>query len=245
MATSLNEFFCTVFSFKDTINTPSCPLLPSNSIIGDIFFSQQDVINKIGKLRPNSTPGPDGISLRFLKDHVDILSRPLLMIFNSSMRTGEVPKDWKEANITPIFKKGSKSSLESYRPVLLTSVPCKLMESIIREKLANHLLTNKLINSSQHGFRNKTSCTKNLLEFLEKITSIVDNGDPMDMVYLFFSKAFHKVPKLRLIEKMRAHSIDSKILDWIFDWLTDRQQCMVLNGSFSGWRCVESGVPQG
>ena len=61
------------------------------------------------------------------------------------MSSGEVPSDWKIANVTPIFKKGSKSKTENYRPVSLTSVPCKLMESIIRDKVVNHLTINHLI----------------------------------------------------------------------------------------------------
>ena len=161
------------------------------------------------------------------------------------MSSGEVPSDWKIANVTPIFKKGSKSKTENYRPVSLTSVPCKLMESIIRDKVVNHLTINHLIKSSQHGFMKHKSVTTNLLEFLEKVTATVDGGNPLDIIYLDFSKAFDKVPRLRLIEKLKAHSICGNLLRWISAWLSDRKQRTVLNGSFSDWLDVISGVPQG
>ena len=67
----------------------------------------------------------------------------------------------------------------------------------------------------------------------------------MDLIYLDFSKAFDKVPKLRLISKLKAHGIVDYVLRWIGDWLTNRIQRVVLNGEFSEWAHVSSGVPQG
>ena len=92
----------------------------------------------------------------------------------------------------------------------LTSVPCKVLESIIKDNIVNHLLLNKLVIDSQHGFTKHKSCTTNILEFMEKVTMMVDNGDPVNIIYLDFSKAFDKVPKLKLLEKMKAHGIQGK-----------------------------------
>ena len=119
------------------------------------------------------------------------------------------------------------------------------MESIIRDNLTEHLLNNNLILSSQHGFLQKKSCVTNLLEFFETVTSYVDQGTPMDIAYLDFSKAFDKVPKLRLLNKLKAHSIDGNILRWMESWLSGRKQRVVLNGKYSAWEDVLSGVPQG
>ena len=197
------------------------------------------------KLKPGTAQGPDGIPARVLKDNCDVLCVPLSIILNKSMNAGCVPQDWKLANVTPIFKKGSKSKPENYRPVSLTSISCKLMESIIRDQVVSHLEINYLIKASQHGFMKNKSCTTNLLEFLEKITKIIDEGDAADIVYLDFSKAFDKVPKKRLLAKIKAHGIDGNVLSWFSDWLSDRLQRTVLNGCFSDWSRVYSGVPQG
>ena len=86
--------------------------------------------------------------------------------------------------IFSIFKKGSKASPGNYRPVSLTCVPCKIMESIMKDDLMAHLDRNKLIASSQHGFMKQRSCTTNLLEFLDRVTAAADKGKNVDTVYL-------------------------------------------------------------
>lgn len=89
------------------------------------------------------------------------------------------------------------------------------------------------------------SCTTNLLEFLEKATSVVDEGGGFDVIYLDFAKAFDKVPLKRLMRKVWAHGIRGRAYTWIKQWLTGRKQRVVLNGKFSSWKDVLSGVPQG
>ena len=145
----------------------------------------------------------------------------------------------------PIYKKGSKAEAENCRPVSLTSICCKIMESIIRDDMVEHLCQNSLIHSSQHGFTKSKSCLTNLLEFLETVTAEFDEGRPMDLIYLDFSKAFDVVPTRRLLSKLRAHRIEGNVLKWMDGWLTGRQQRVVLNGEKSDWADVTSGVPQG
>ena len=245
MATLLNNFFSSVFTREDTTNIPTMPTLPSNSVLNTVRFNASDVEKKIEKLKQTCSSGPDNICSKILKTSPTSMSVALTIIYNKSMTSGFVPTAWKEANVTPIFKKGLKCSVENYRPVSLTSIPCRVMESIIRDTIVNHLLDNTLINDSQHGFMKNKSCATNLLEFLEVVTSEADRGSPMDIVYLDFSKAFDKVPKLRLMEKLTAHSINGRVYNWIKSWLTGRTQRTVLNGKQSDWAEVWSGVPQG
>jgi hypothetical protein len=176
---------------------------------------------------------------------IDGVAPALVEIYNKSMETGEVPAVWKDANVTPIFKKGAKSNPSNYRPVSLTSVCCKVMESVVKDRVTAHLLENNLIKDSQHGFVKGRSCATNLLEFLEKATTAVDRGDSFDVVYLDFAKAFDKVPHKRLVKKLRAHGIKGRVLRWVKSWLFCRRQRVVLNGKFSSWEEVLSGVPQG
>ena len=115
----------------------------------------------------------------------------------------------------------------------------------MKDGIVEYLLRFKLINKSQHGFMSKKSCTTNLLEFLEKMTRILDDGEPADIIYLDFSKAFDKVPHKRLMKKMEALGITGNILNWTTNWLANRRQRTVLNGTHSDWSRVISGVPQG
>ena len=173
------------------------------------------------------------------------ISKPLAHVFNMSLQEGIVPLEWKEANIIPLLKKGSRNKSVNYRPVSLTSVICKLLESIIRDHIMDFLIKHKLINSSQHGFLKSKSCLTNLLCFFEEITKWVDEVSPVDIIYLDFQKAFDKVPHQRIILKLKSHGIGISIINWIEQWLTDRRQRVVVHGEVSNWKPVLSGVPQG
>ena len=148
-------------------------------------------------------------------------------------------------NIIPLFKKGSRNKSVNYRPVSLTSVICKVLETIIRDHMMDFLIKHKLMNPSQHGFLKARSCLTNLLCFFEEITKWVDEGSPVDVIYLDFQKAFDKVPHQRLIIKLKSHGMGNSIINWIEQWLKDRRQRVVVDGEVSSWKPVLSGVPQG
>ena len=80
--------------------------------------------------------------------------------------------------------------------------------------------------------------------FLKKITIWVDEGSPVDIIYLDFQIAFDKVPHQRLILKLKSHGIGISIINWIEQWHSDRRQRVVVDGEVSNWKPVLSGVPQ-
>ena len=247
MADMFNNFFASVFTDEDTnsVPEPRQTFDPGGDPLSDIVFMADTVRKKINNIRIGAAPGPDNITPRFLHATVDVISVPLAIIFTKSFEEGTVPDDWRQANITPIFKKGSKSVVGNYRPVSLTSVVCKIMESVIKDAIVKHMIKHKIINESQHGFVPGKSCLTNLLEYLDRLTEIVDSGQAADIIYLDFAKAFDKVPHCRLLAKVRAAGITGNALSWIQAWLHDRKQRVVLNGNASGWKSVRSGVPQG
>ena len=120
------------------------------------------------------------------------------------MDTDKVPADWRRANITPIYKKGNKMQPLNYRPVSLTSVVSKVMESLIKQDILLHLTTNELIRDAQHGFRAKRSCMTNLLTYLDDIVNAIDNRENVDVNYLDCEKVFDRVPHQRLMTKLEV-----------------------------------------
>ena len=105
-------------------------------------------------------------------------------------------------------------------------------------------LVKTLITKSQYGFLNARSYLTNLLCFLE-IFKWVDDGSPVDVVYLEFHKAFDKVPHQRLLIKLNAYGLGESMISWIQAWLTDRRQRVIVEGEISNWKSILSGVPQG
>ena len=173
------------------------------------------------------------------------IAKPLCIVFKLSLSTGEVPRDWKHARVTPIFKKGPKGDPGNYRPVSLTSIPCRILEAIIKDDMMEHLKNNQLLKDSQHGFLKGKSCTTNLTVFMDKITKVLDEGKCADIFYLDFAKAFDKVPHQRLLEKMKSKGIKGNVYNWISEWLTGRTQAVRVNEAESDPSDVKSRVPQG
>ena len=249
MSNILNEFFGSVFTdeniLKQLPEVKSNFIEDNNHMLRTVSLTRECVLTKLLKLKINKAPGVDDIVPRILVENAYALSEPLLYIYRISLETGKVPAEWKKANVTAIFKKGERECPGNYRPVSLTSHVCKVLETILKDNIVSHLNRFQLINGTQHGFIKQRSCLTNLLEYLEFVTNYVDQGYPIDVIYLDFQKAFDKVPHRRLMLKINAMGIIGDVSNWIENWLKDRYQRVVLLGNCSRWIKVRSGVPQG
>ena len=246
MAGILNAQYTGVFTREATGDLPQAETMyVGEEPLTDIKFEEEEVERKLRNIKQTGAPGPDKVWSKVLHDMADILAGPLAIIYNKLMEEGGVPLIWKMANVCPIFKKGTKGDPANYRPVSLTCVVGKVMESLVRDKIMEHLDRNSLIRPSQHGFMSGKSTATNMLVYMEALTKLLDEGHSVDVLYLDFAKAFDKVPHQRLLEKCKGLGMDGKLLEWIREWLKGRKQRVVLNGEASEWADVLSGVPQG
>ncbi|KFO77743.1 RNA-directed DNA polymerase from mobile element jockey, partial [Cuculus canorus] len=108
-------------------------------------IQEEAVRDLLAQLDVHKSMGPDGIHPRVLKELADVLSKPLSIIFQRSWLTGEVPLDWRLADVVPIYKKGCREDPGNYRPVSLTSVPGKVMEQVILSAIMKHTQENRVI----------------------------------------------------------------------------------------------------
>ena len=146
-------YFSSVFTTEDISSLP-IPVTKfeadKSEHLGQLFVTPEMIAKKIKKMKDNKSPGVDGMPPNLLKEIVEQISTPLAKVFTLSLQ-GIVPSEWKEANFTLLFKKGLRNKPENYRPVSLTSVVCKLLETLIRDHMVEFLVKHKLLNISQHG----------------------------------------------------------------------------------------------
>ena len=173
-----------------------------------------------------------------------MIDTPLSMLFQKSLNEGVVPLQWLEACITAIYKKGLKDIVGNYRPVSLTSVICKVMESIVRDEVVDHMDMNNILSNEQHGFVPRRNCVTNLLTCIEIWTRMVEDGESIDIIYTDFAKAFDSVPHQRLLEKVRNFGITGNVHNWMKSFLSARKQGVCVEAELSSWACAKIGIPQ-
>ena len=243
LAQTFAEAFASVF-------TPDDSLLPttnqtSPTMTDSITFTAPGILTQLLHLDPRKAQGPDKLSpslLKFLAPHI---SSSMALIFQHSLDTGEVPTDWRTANVVPIHKKGSRSNPLNYRPISLTSITSKIIEHVIAHHIRHHLDTNSLLSTNQHGFRRDHSCDSQLLSTSYDLINNFDNNIRTDLIILDFAKAFDTVSYPKLIHKLGTFGLHPLITRWIQSWLEDRTFSVVMKGSSSQPTPVTSGVPQG
>ena len=244
-AEALNSYFQTVFVTEEPLQDADHDPTSNFTQPVQVEFNASTVKKKLMNLKKDKSPGPDGIHPMLLHSTADMIAKPLADIFSASFEQGVIPADWRKANVSPIHKKGRKDNPNNYRPVSLTSVPCKIMESIVRDAVVEHIEKNTLISDHQHGFVQGRSCLTNLLEVLEAWTRILDEGYGFDVIYLDYRKAFDTVPHTRLLRKLSTYGIGNQVIAWVTSFLSNREMRVLVRGQASDWVSVISGVPQG
>ena len=227
----------------------NCPpwTLVTDKKIENVPVLDNEIISLVRNLNPNKAMGPDGISgqMLILCDNSVVL--PLKIIFQNILKTSVYPDMWKCANVTPVHKKGNKQLIKNYRPISLLPICGKFFEKIIFNTLYSYLNKNNLLTKNQSGFRPGDSTINQLLFLVNDIHEAFDNPKCLDVraVFLDISKAFDKVWHKGLIFKLKQNGISGKLLKFFESYLHNRKQRVTLNGFYSNYSSIESGVPQG
>ena len=241
----LSSFFSSVFTKEPEGDIPDATPRDVHTMIETVKIKEDVVRKKLNKLNTTKSMGQDKVHPRVLKELIDTIKTPLTILFNATIAEGAIPELWKQGNISAIHKKGDKRAAANYRPVSLTSVICKLMESVLRDSIISHMKSHNLFSKYQYGFVSGRSTTLQLLQVIEEWTEWIDGGGSVDVCYLDFMKAFDTVPHRRLAAKVHSYGTRGQMLEWIQSFLRDRKQRVQINGTASSWCGVESGIPQG
>ena len=219
--------------------------LSSTPHMESISISVNGIAKLLKDLNPHKAAGPDQIKPLVLQRLRDTIASVLQVIFQRSLDTGRVPKDWSTAFVCPLFKKGDTSLASNYRPISLTCILCKVLEHIVTTNIVSHMDKYNLLYDLQHGFRSKRSCETQLVTLIEDLMRNCTAGSQTDLVLLDFSKAFDKVSHQKLLLKLHRYGIRGPTLRWIQAFLSDWTQTVVLENEKSNTVPVTSGVPQG
>ena len=200
--------------------------------ISSITFNCNDIATIIRSLDPNKAHGYDMISIRMLKICDKSICKPLELIFQSCIKHGKFPNEWKMANVVPVHKKSDKQILKNYRPVSLLPICGKVFERLIYNSLFEYFIENDLISPNQSGFKPGDSCTNQLISITHEIYQSFDDGFEVRGVFLDISKAFDKVWHNGLIYKLKQNGVAGDLLDTLTNFLKERKQRVILNGQY-------------
>ena len=248
-ANLLVSHFSACFSQSSHNNNCQCSSLSSMARepgLSSVTCTTDEVHKLLCSLKTNTASGPDGLSSHMLRNTASAITSTLTKLFNKSLSTGAVPSEWKLSNITPVFKgKGDPYCVANYRPISLLSLPSKVLERIVHNRLLKYLLANNILSSRQFGFRPGGSTQEALLFATNDWSCCLDKGTSVAAVFFDLSKAFDRVPHCQLLHTLASVGVSGSLLNWFHSYLSNRTQRVVVDGHSSEVHPVTSGVPQG
>ena len=188
-ANILNQYFSTVFSKATDVEPPDMGPSPFPDF-PQIEITSAGIIKLLKDLDPSKSTGPDRIPGKLLKFMASEISPCLVLIFSASLHQGMVPQDWKQALVSPLFKKGNRKDPSNYRPISLTCICSKLLEHIIHSNIMLHLQKHNILSNTQFGFCKHYSAELQLIQTTHDLTLNLNNKSQTDAILLDFSKAF-------------------------------------------------------
>ncbi|KAK3087639.1 hypothetical protein FSP39_008683 [Pinctada imbricata] len=241
----LNRYFASISNIDDlNADVPEIDMKTSNHL-SNISISESDIIDILKTLKLGKANGIDEISHHMLKFTINSVVNPLKLLFNMSLSSHKFPSLWKKALVMPLYKKDDKHLPSNYRPISLLSTVGKVFERCLFKYLHNYMLDNKLFYEFQSGFLPNHSTTYQLIELYHHICLNRERNEHTCLVFCDISKAFDKVWHRGLIKKLSSFGFSGHLLDFLQDYLSDREQAVILKNHRSSFLKLGAGVPQG
>ena len=162
-----------------------------------------------------------------------LIVQPIVLLFNQSVNQGTFPNRLKSAYIVPIFKKGSKTNANNYRPISLLHIFSKIFEKIMKKHLVQFIERNNVLSVNQFGFQKGKGTLEALTKFSTYLHQNLDSSKYIVSIFVDFSKAFDVVPHDLLLTKLSHYGIRGKMNDWFKDYLSDRSHQTIIDGNIS------------
>lgn len=209
------------------------------------FATNCQVLACLKKMKVRKAPGLSVIPTWALKDGADVLCTPICSIFNRCVTDKTFPAKYKNALVTPIFKKDDETLPSNYRPISLTTNVSKIIERLMSEQMMAFLVQNKLLSKTQFGFRPGFSTTDALLYTIESWRKTLDDNQKAVVAALDLSKAFDSIDHEILMNKLTKIGLTRDARSFLSNYLSNRHQAVRHNSTTSDWLPTVRGVPQG
>ena len=194
-------------------------------------FCKTQLIRHLTNLNERKATGADGISAKLLRMAAPGIATSLTKLFNYSLKTGQISRDWKVAHVTPVPKKGVKELAENYRPVSVLPIVAKVFEAIVYNQLFVYLQDNFLLHSAQSGFRPLHNTQHVLLRSVDDWQAALDRDEIVGTILIDLSKAFDSIDhKLVGSQTGGIWCTLSNEKEWFLSYLTDRPHRVVVHG---------------
>ena len=250
IAKTFNNFFCSIGPVYDSM-IPASDLDPCKFInvnLQNYFFlepvSPAEVEYYIRNLK-NSKQDITSISISIFKEFCGLFSHIVADLINMCFETGRFPKILKKAIVLPLHKKDSPDIMSNYRPISILPKMSKIIEKCLKSRLLHYFTRNNLINPTQFGFLAEKSTQDAMLYVTEQIYENLNNSLSTLAIFIDFSKCFDTLNRDILITKLEIYGVRGPPLDLLKSYLDNRYQAVKVNNSYSEFKLINAGVPQG
>ena len=249
IANILNSCFCNIPSslaskLPKTNMKPGSYLPRKTSKFKFSRVSELEVFLSLENLNTKKSFGADKVHPLLVSIAIFQIYRPITHITNLSISQGIFPDSMKIAKVVPIFKQGSRSSCDNYRPVSILPTLSNIFEKCIFNQLMFYLVNEDILTPRQYGFLPASTTIDCLVDLIEEITASLDHGDYAVSLFLDLSKAFDTVNHQILLNKLAYYGILDIESNWFRSYLNNRKQKVYINGIISDLHQSSSGVPQ-
>ena len=233
----------------DLLNEFTIPWLPNLNMFGEydgLSFqnvTEYEVCKIIKDIKISKSFAYADLSSKLLKDAFTVLCRELTYLFNIAISSGTFPHEWGLAEVTPIPKTGDLSNAKNWRLISQIKLPGKLLERLIHTQLSIYF--ENILNENQHGFRANKSTGTAVFDVLKDVFQIWNEKAYSSCIFIDYSKAFDTIDHNILLRKLEIYGLDTKSIDFMKSYLTNRHQLINIKNEFSNYTKLRCGIPQG
>ena len=243
----MNEYYATAgYNLLENFNTNWTPNAHMYKDYDGFQFeeiSEYEILKLVQDINISKSSAYKELSSRLFKDAFLVLIKEVTYLFNNCIQNGVFPIEWGCAEVTPIPKTGDLHQVKNWRPISQIKLPGKLLERVVHRQLSVYF--ENILNSNQHGFRNKRSTGTAIFDVLQELFQNWNNKLHSSCIFIDYSKAFDTIDHEILLKKLKIYGLNTTSQNFLRSYLSNRHQRININNITSNYSKLRCGIPQG